>query len=168
MVLTKPELIYKESFIEALKEFHLEDRNLSFEVNNLNIDFMGFVQELLDKSDRTKIPSDRVPETYFWLIDNQEFIGRISIRHHLVAHLFRDGHVGYEIRPSKRTLGYGKQILKLGLEKAKDIGLTEILVTCDSDNIGSKKIIEFNGGILEDDMVYPDKGISKLRYWIEV
>ena len=168
MFLTKPEIMYKESFIEALEEFHLEGRNLSFEVDDLNRDFMGFVQQLIDKSDSTKITKERVPVTYFWLIDNNEFIGRVSIRHYLVAHLYRDGHVGYEIRPSKRGLGYGKQILKLGVEKARDIGLTKVLLTCDSDNFGSKKIIEYCDGNLENEIVNSETGISKLRYWIEL
>lgn len=36
------------------------------------------------------------------------------------------------------------------------------LVTCDVDNVGSRKVIESNGGILDD-----QRG-DKLRFWIPV
>jgi predicted acetyltransferase len=31
----------------------------------------------------------------------------------------------------------------------RDLGLTNLLVTCDTDNIGSRRVIEGNGGVLE-------------------
>jgi hypothetical protein len=35
-----------------------------------------------------------------------------------------------------------------------------VLVTCDTDNVGSRKIIEANGGVFEDERN------RKLRFWI--
>jgi len=57
--------------------------------------------------------------------------------------------------------------LRLGLEKARDLGLRRVLVTCDETNIGSKKIIEYNGGVFEN-AVEADSPIKKLRYWIDI
>ena len=65
------------------------------------------------------------------------------------------------------------------LEKCRDMGLNRILITCDSDNLASKKIIERNGGEFEsamnmDDQVlkaegrHYEKTIQKLRYWIDL
>ena len=62
-------------------------------------------------------------------------------------------------------------LLKLGLEKAKELVLQEqVLVTCDDDNIGSYKIIEKNGGILENKVENIDEGETFLtrRYWIKI
>ncbi len=115
------------------------------------------------------LPPGYVAQTTYWLIDTNEFIGRVSIRHMLTDYLLQEGgHIGYDIRPSKRKLGYGKKILALSLPKAKELGIKKILVTCNETNLGSKKIIEANGGILENRLhLHPGKP-AKLRYWITV
>ena len=67
-------------------------------------------------------------------------------------------------------MGYGKEILKLGLEQYKNIIEDDnILITCDDDNIGSSKIIEANGGVLENKIPNEDQGEYFLtrRYWIK-
>ncbi|MGH4119555.1 GNAT family N-acetyltransferase [Clostridium sp.] len=44
---------------------------------------------------------NNVPSNYFWLIDNSEFIGEVSIRHKLTDELLRrGGHIGYGVRYS--------------------------------------------------------------------
>ena len=66
---------------------------------------------------------------------------------------------------------YGTKLLKLGLEKAKELIKEEkILITCDDDNIGSYKIIEKNGGILENKVLNTEDEETFLtrRYWIEI
>lgn len=62
--------------------------------------------------------------------------------------------------------GYGKTLLRLGLEKAKLIGLNRVLVNCYSDNYASKMIIETNNGVFESEIL--DTSTNKLlrRYWI--
>ena len=78
------------------------------------------------------------------------------------------GHIGYAVVPRERRKGYGTEMLRLGLEKAKKLGIKKALVTSDETNIGSKKIIEKNGGVLENQVPNPETGIDKFRYWIEV
>jgi predicted acetyltransferase len=39
------------------------------------------------------------------------------------------------------------------------------LITCDDDNIGSQKVIEANGGILQD-KINNQRGVLTRRYWI--
>lgn len=57
--------------------------------------------------------------------------------------------------------------MKLALEKARDIGLEKVIITCRNDNIGSTKVIESNGGKYEN--VYYDESLEKnyKRYWIK-
>ncbi|HJT58972.1 MAG TPA: GNAT family N-acetyltransferase [Ktedonobacteraceae bacterium] len=167
--LALPSETYKESYLQALLEFQAEGRNLTIDVRRLDEGFGGFVQFLREQTDRSKIAPGRVPSSDFWLIDDNEYIGRLSVRHELNDQLLKvGGHIGYEIRPSKRRLGYGNQILQLGLQKAKELGLRRVLVTCDEDNIGSKKIIENNGGQFENAIEIDESNVKKLRYWIDI
>ena len=67
-------------------------------------------------------------------------------------------------------MGYGKKLLQLGIEKyGYLIEEDKILITCDDDNIGSSKIIESNGGILDNKIENEDCGEKFLtrRYWIK-
>ena len=83
-----------------------------------------------------------------------------NIRIRLTDNLLRyGGNIGYGINPIYWNKGYGKEILRLGLLKAKDLILEDkVLMTCDDDNIGSYKIIEDNGGILENKIENEDNG----------
>jgi len=117
----------------------------------------------------------------FWLVDDGEFIGQSSIRPDLCTPylLTYGGHIGYSIRPSQRRLGYGTTILALTLDAARTMELKRVLVTCDSDNTGSRKIIEHNGGQFESAMSMTARILraegrksshptDKLRYWIDL
>ncbi len=167
--LTTPAERYRDSFLAALREFQAEGRHANLDPDRLAADFGAFVRGLLARADRANVPSGRVPETVFWLIDGDdgEFIGRVSLRHELNDSLrLVGGHIGYEIRPSRRRRGHGRLILALALEEARARGLGRVLVTCDADNTGSKRIIEANGGQLEDAVTIPGDPTAKLRYWI--
>ena len=165
----EPSIAYRDSFIQSIHEFQAEGRQLNYDLNDLTNDFGAFVQGLRNQKDRSKLKPGRVSASEFWLIDKNEFIGRLSIRHELNEFLLKmGGHIGYEIRPSRRKQGYGTKILRLGLEKAKELGLQRVLVTCDEDNIGSKKIIEHNGGQFENSIQIDGDNIKKLRYWIDI
>ena len=61
-------------------------------------------------------------------------------------------------------------ILKMVLPEAKALGLDKVLITCDDDNIGSSKVIEKNGGILENKIIADAYGTTILtrRYWIDL
>jgi predicted acetyltransferase len=178
MKLVEPTIKYKKSFISALLEYQKEKetsihfRNEHYnglKKEDLGKNFSEYIKKLLDESKGKNLPKGYVPQSTYWLIDKGEFIGRGSVRHNMTDFLLREGGlIGYDIRPSKRKMGYGKEILKLILVKAKKLGLKEVLVSCDENNIGSRKIIESNGGILENKLnTQNGKGI-KLRYWISV
>jgi predicted acetyltransferase len=169
LFLAIPAKEYKESYIQAVREFQVEGRHLNKQLAALESNFDDLVQQIRDEADHHKVKSGLVPQTTFWLIDDGAFIGRLSIRHELDERLLRmGGHIGYEIRPSKRKRGYGTAILRLGLEKAWELGLQRVLVTCDEDNIGSRKIIEHNGGKLENSVEIAGRAVKVLRFWIDM
>jgi predicted acetyltransferase len=175
MELIKPNIDYKNSFLQAVQEFQSidpEDRNEDYtalNIEQLSNNFSEYVSTVISQSEGKNLPEGYVPQSNFWLVDKNEFIGRVSIRHSLTDHLLKEGgHIGYDIRPSKRRLGYGKKILELSLLKAKELGIQKVLVTCDETNIGSKKIIEANSGILENSLKIHEGKPKILRYWISL
>ncbi len=109
---------------------------------------------------------DRIPSSTLVAVDKEKsVIGIIDIRHYLNDEHFYSGHIGYSVRPDKRNKGYGEEILRLGLEKSKELNIDKLLLTCKTDNISSQRIIERNNGILEKEIV--DDGESYLVYWIK-
>ena len=94
----------------------------------------------------------KLPTSIFNLVDDKgSILGFVQVRHKVSAGMGVPkecaSHIYYEVNPDKRGLGYGKILLKLALEEAQKIGLHPVIVTCDEDNLASKKIIESNGGV---------------------
>jgi predicted acetyltransferase/TfoX/Sxy family transcriptional regulator of competence genes len=165
--LVRPSIQYRDNYLEALREFQAEGSSLSISVASLRDNFASFVQDILDEADPAKLKPGKVPAVYYWLIDNGEYIGQTSIRHPLNQALRQwGGHIGYRIRPSRRRRGYGEEILRLTLLEARRMGLPRVMLTCYADNIGSKKIIEGGGGVLDSEVQVDGK--VGLRYWIDL
>lgn len=169
--LEPPDARYRTTYLEALREFRAEGhlRALHAEYFHASTDFEAFVTSLLEKANPEKVPVDCVLESVLWLMCDGLLLGRVSIRHELNAALREfGGHIGYEIRPSRRRMAYGTRALALALPMAAGLGIERALVTCDADNIGSRRIIEKNGGTLEGEFrVSGSKGVHR-RYWIEL
>ncbi len=174
--LVLPSAKYKVSYIDAIREyqadhsFPLMERNYDkLSIPELEANFEDYVEKKKSESRGEYIPQGWVPSTTYWLVDGEEFVGRVSIRHYLNPLLEKiGGHIGYDIRPSKRGKGYGSNMLALALPKAQELGITCALVTCDATNTASRKIIEKNGGVYQDSIPNAETGVEKQRYWIEI
>lgn len=164
-----PNIQYRHSFLEAVKEYQAEGRYTDLDPAWLEENFTLYVNQLERESKGLDLKPGYVPHTTFWLIDNDEFIGRVDIRHEFNDALLKEGgSIGYDIRPTKRKQGYGKLILELGLKKAKEMGLPKVLITCDVNNVGSNKIIQANGGVLEKVIPMKDGKPDKVHYWFDM
>jgi predicted acetyltransferase len=129
--LVEPSKKYEAGYIKAVREFAQEG---SLEGADALEDFDNYIADLVAQSEGKNLKSNYVPASTFWLTDEEEYIGRVSIRHSLNEELQQaGGHIGYAIRPSKRKQGCGKAILKLALPEAKRLGLQRVLVTCDEN-----------------------------------
>lgn len=172
MTLVPPATNYKDTFLEALKESMVQDKEhaMKEDINVVAYDFDFFVKCEIEKAQGLHLPLGYIPETVLWLIDNDEYIGQTGIRHYLTEKLLREGgHIGYYIRPSKRKMGYGTKILHLALQEAKKMGIQKALVTCNETNVGSRKIIEANGGILDTNMDDAENNEVKiLHFWVSL
>ncbi len=65
------------------------------------------------------------------------------------------GQIGYSIRPSRRGKGYATQLLHLTLQQAQKQGFPQVLVTCNQPNQASARVIEKNGGVLQEVVAHP-------------
>lgn len=111
-----------------------------------------------------------VPSTTYFAIRKKDnrLVGIIDLRHHINHPVLGTwgGHCGYTVRPSERGYGYAKDMLRVNLSNAKELGIEKLLITCHSDNAASEKTIIINGGIYEKTIVVDGTEIK--RYWIAV
>lgn len=116
-----------------------------------------------------QLPPHLVPETFLFAFNATRIVGRVSLRHELNEPLLRlGGHIGYVVVPGFRRQGYATAILRAALDIAFNrLGIPRVLLTCDEDNVGSIKVIETNGGVLENVVRDPALVVPRRRYWIE-
>jgi predicted acetyltransferase len=165
--LIEPTLSLKDDFYSLAEEFLAEGDQRYQEVIR---DFEGFIQLCSDEAVGRNLAPGRVPQSTFWLVlDEHRILGCCRLRHTLNAFLEElGGHIGYDVRPSERRRGYGTLLLRLTLDKARDLGLKRVLVTADSPNVASWRIIENNGGILHGEELSQHTGQLLRKYWIEL
>lgn len=173
VTLIKPDIRYRDSYVAAMREgLHLEPAREE-DIVLAEKDFDAYIAKRSDLSRPVTLPDgqkvDRLPQTDLWLVDGRKFIGMASVRPQLNEYLKkRGGNIGYAVRKSERRKGYGRQILKLALPYIKSLGLEKILVTCHDQNLGSIRIIEETGGVLQDTIEIKGLPIPERRYWIQL
>ncbi len=159
-----------EAYLDYVKEFSAaEEGYIHGSGVELKDDFGEFVRLLQDYAKGINLPEGWVPASTYWLLSEGRVLGVSNLRHALTEFLLREGgHIGYSVRPSERGKGYGTAMVRLVLEKAKELGLEKVLITCDKDNPASAQVIEKNGGKLDNELVSKESGKMKQRYWIEL
>ena len=87
-----------------------------------------------------------------WSTTPSEVVGRISLRHELNALAARGGRPHRVRRPALGPAAGPRHRARSALMLAgrRRRGIDPVLVTCDVDNVASRKVIEANGGVLED------------------
>ncbi len=131
-------------------------------------DFGAYLRRIAEGRRTEDLPPGRVPGTEFWLEEAGRIVACVRLRFWLTPELEREGgHVGYDVRPSMRRRGYGTAVLRLALPLVRQHGIQRVCITCDADNIGSRKIIERNGGVLAGEEISPDSGKLVWQYWID-
>jgi predicted acetyltransferase len=96
-------------------------------------------------------------------VAGEHYLGTVAIRHELTPELLVDGgHIGYHVSPAWRRQGHATRMLAAGLNEARRLGLSRVLLTCDPDNEASRKVIVANGG-------RPGETLGEdVRYWIDL
>jgi len=171
--LIAPTVRLRESWLTARAEWmpgtvlHGHGLEASDDVETVD-GFARWVTRLTRMSDESfATAADRVPATYWWLVEGDTYLGGITLRHHLNEFLLRAaGHIGYGVRPTARGRGLAACALAAVLPRARARGLERVLLTCQNGNLASARTIERNGGVLED--VRETEFGSTRRYWIDL
>lgn len=155
--LTTPTIRVRASFLEAAIGLRDEGWMPAFPVDDVAADFDGYVQRVIDQKVAWGVPTSTL-----WYVDGDIYLGTVVIRHELTPALIeRGGHIGYHVAPLHRRHGYATAMLAEAVTYCRErLGLRDILITCDEFNEGSRRVIEANGGVLENVLA------GECRYWI--
>lgn len=170
--LIKPDISYKEDIISYKNEFLEANSSMDgcgplrrLETIEEWLRFNKLVEE------KDSVIDDWVRSSQYVYVrefDNK-ILGMIQIRYYFNEFLEKyGGHIGYSIRPTERRKTYATSMLRECLKLCKEAGLIKVLITCDQDNIGSKKTILKNGGVFESRIFEPTENIYLERYWIDL
>lgn len=170
--LVDPAISLHESWVEARGEWpdgHQDGSGIRpgdrFETTE---DFEAWIKRLTMPTDPALLfDGVQVTVSRFWIVEHETYLGAIELRHVLTPFMLEAvGHIGYNIRPSARGRGIASWALKATLPHARSLGLTQVLLTCDEQNLPSARTIEKNGGVLED-VRSTEIGVKR-RYWIDL
>lgn len=167
-----------------LKEANFEDIEKEFEFvkdipkdeNGFTNPYSGCTQEefendilprIINYSMGIGLPDGFVPETSYFLWDNETIVGWFRLRHYLNDFLRNGaGHIGYGIGKEYRGKGYATVGLRLTIEKAWDIiEEDEIYISVHKDNPASLKVQQKNGAFIhhEDDKEF----YTRIKKWLK-
>lgn len=107
-----------------------------------------------------------VPGTLYFIVhkNTERILWWIQIRHFLNGSLrVFWWHISYWIRPSERGKWYATLALNLAIPIARELGIKDIMLTCDKNNIWSAKTIQNNWWELEAEYIYNWVMIQKRR-----
>jgi predicted acetyltransferase len=129
--------------------------------------FSDYVGAAAGRRIGANLPAGWVSETFLVAVVDDVLVGRLSVRHDLTDYLREfGGHIGYAVSAEHRRQGYASEMLRQALVISRSLGVDRALLTCDDDNTASVRVIERNGGTLEDRIQRPGGGVTR-RYWID-
>jgi predicted acetyltransferase len=135
------------------------------------VDFAAYVQSLLDEEQGLGLREGWVPCSHRWLFSNDgKLVAVTRIRHNISTPFLAEngGHIGYDVAPSHRGLGYGHAALQASLAEARRLGIARVLLFTGADNAASRRIIERQGGQLDSISYSEFWGEMLCKYWINV
>ena len=158
---------WERQFCDMAREWLGEDPR---RVQKVLDDFGAYLDDLARQEDGSTLREGWVPSSSYWLVDGDDrILGTSRMRHRLTPALeLEGGHIGCDIRPSARGRGHGTTLLALTLEKARQRGLDEVVITCDEANLASARIIEKNGGKCRGRGTSEQSGNPILRFRVDL
>jgi len=157
-----------EEFAQMLDEFRAAGE-LDVYGGNFSVAWQSYdaLFALLSQMKHGGFPTPEiVPMDSYFIEAEGRMLGEVFIRHRLSPQLEQiGGHVGYKVRPSCRNRGVATAALRLALSALHELGIERALVTCNSTNLASARVIEKCGGVRVEDAYLPKR--VERRYWID-
>jgi predicted acetyltransferase len=167
----RPDARFRASVLEAIHEYHAEGRHAELDTGaieepgefarycaalNAGVERPGEPDFYLAELYGTPVPGEwvdgYVPQTVLWWVAGDEYLGRLSIRHRLTPHLlYHGGNIGFEVRPVARRQGRAAAMLAAALPLAAELGIDPARLDCEAGNAASRRVIERNGGVLDEE-----------------
>jgi predicted acetyltransferase len=94
-------------------------------------------------------PVHKVPTYFFKMVhaDSGEELGRINLRAGSGAHIeLYAGHIGYAVEAAHRGHRYASRALRLLVPLASQLRIDPLWITCDPENVQSRRTCELAGG----------------------
>ena len=133
-----------EEEYKAIKFMPAQENGFENKYHNVTKDefFYEVIPKLLKNSEGVALSDGYVPDTYFFLWNDDKIVGLFKIRHYLNNFLRKgSGHMGYEILPEYRGRGYAREGLILAIEKSKEIiEEDELYLSVRKDNSPSLRV----------------------------
>ena len=165
IIFKEPKDVTFEQILDYKEEFVLNNEIIHGAANMTSLSIPEWVQFTENTKKKESVTPGFVTAHTFFALDNDKIVGIINARHELNYYLLNfGGHIGYSVRKSERRKGYAKAMLSYTVDFLLSLGLEKILITCDKNNISSKRTIESCGGILENEVATEHR--ITLRYWI--
>ncbi|HMJ13580.1 MAG TPA: GNAT family N-acetyltransferase [Polyangiaceae bacterium] len=122
MQLVEPCASWKRAFLELARDYEAAGEHRYAQAA---ADFVAYLRTLEERRRGDGLPEGWIPGTERWLEHDGQLVACVRIRFHLTPDLEREGgHIGYDVRPSKRRQGYGTTLLRLALVHARTLGIT--------------------------------------------
>lgn len=136
-----------------VRDMPIDENGLTNKWNNVAYeDFKNkALKEMIAFSKEENLPDGYVPQTFFFLWNDDEIVGQFRIRHYLCESLKTGaGHIGYFIKKEFRGKGFAKEGLRMTIEIARSIiPENEIYLRVNKDNPASLKVMLHNGGYIK-------------------
>ena len=172
MELIRPEKKYLQSYYEACTETwgHVHDSYILHNPDEYD-DWKNHIFEDYKNLEKgVNLPQGFVPSITYWVVEGEEYIGTINIRPNLSERLKEyGGHAGFMVRQKYRKQGYGTKFGEIILNHLYQMGINDILMTCEETNIASKKILDkLNPVKTEKDTVLLNRKLTPIRRYYYV
>ncbi len=113
--------------------------------------FIGWLNYINAPSGTNWFDYEKVADSTYIALQDDAVVGIMHLRHHLNNILVqRGGHIGYSVHPDFQGRGIATKMLAFAIDVLRQLDVADILVTCETGNIASKKVILKQGGVLEN------------------
>lgn len=151
-------------FVREARKFYPDATPLGFKEEE---NFKPWLDNIIQLNLGNSLTNGETPTSTFFMFDDTRLVGYMTIK----RKNYNQNNVGQvyiNVRPSDRKKGYGTQLLKAAFEKCRAINMRQVIMSCPEESIGGSRLIENNGGVLQETKFLNGSSIKMKIYLIEL